>query len=151
MASNDLTDLKAKLQQLRKATKIVLMMVPYRTSFRARIDEVELPEVSCVYEITSGRGQSFNEVLDIIGNAVIKYEDGPKPDVDLRVGIVFKGESKILQEFYFDDSGGDHEVNGFSGGRRISASANLPNELRALLTRQDVILVRNRHSRCPHS
>jgi hypothetical protein len=151
MANNDLTDLKEKLQQLRTATDIVLMIVPYPTLFRVKVDEVRLPSVSCVYEITSSRGPAFDHVLDIIGSAVTEYEDGPKPDADLRVGIVFRNDGKVVQEFYFDDWGGHHKVNGFSRGRRMLASADLPNRLRELLTRQEVILIKNGNNPCPHS
>jgi hypothetical protein len=151
MASNDLIGLKDKLRELQTATDIVLMIVPYPTSFRARIDEVQLSKVSCVYEINSSGGPTFVEVLDIIGSAVTEYDNSPKPGADLRVGIIIRGNSKVLQEFYFDDWGGHHEVQGLSGDRRISASADLPDRLRALLTRQDVVLIGDRHARCPHS
>jgi hypothetical protein len=127
MASNDLADIKDKLSRLRTATDIVLMIVPYPMSFRVRVDEAALAEVSCVYKIMSGRSS------------------------DLRVGIIFKGNGKILQDFYFDDRGGHYEVNGFSGDRRISAAADLPARLRSLLTRQDVVLVKSGHKECPHS
>jgi hypothetical protein len=151
MASNDLISLKEKLQQLRTATDIVLMIVPYPASFRVRVDEVQLPEVACVYEINSSKGRTFAAVLDIMDSAITEYDNGPKPGVDLRVGIIFKSDGKALQDFYFDDWGGDHKVQGFSGNRRISASADLPDRLRVLLTHRDVALVRDRHSRCPHS
>jgi hypothetical protein len=151
MASNDLIGLKEKLKQLRTATNIVLMIVPYPASFRGRVDEVQLPEVACVYEIASGRGPTFDQVLDIIGTAVIEYDDEPKPGADLRVGIVFKRDGQVMENFYFDDWGGYHKVNGFSHDHRMVASADLPSQLRGLLTRQDVILVRNNHFPCPHS
>lgn len=148
MASND-TDLKSKLKELRTATDIVLMIVPYRTSFRTRVDENELPEVSCVYELTSTRGPTFDEVLETVDGLVTQHDE-PKPVVDLRVGIIFRRDARVVHEFYFNDLGGHGNLNGFSGDRRISASPNLPERLRALVTHQDVILTRNRHSRCPH-
>jgi hypothetical protein len=148
---DDLTKLKERLHELRTATDIVLMIVPYPTLFRVRVDEVRLPSVSCVYEITSGRGSAFDQVLNIISSAVMEYNDGPKPGADLRVGIVFREDGKVVQEFYFDDWGGHHKVNGFSRDRRILASANLPNRLRELLTRQEVVLIKNGNNPCPHS
>jgi hypothetical protein len=151
MASNDLTEFRAKLQQLRSATDIGLMIIPFPTSFRVRVDEVRLPSVSCVYEIASGRGPAFDQILDIIDNAVTEYDDGPKPDADLRIGIVFRLNGAILQEFYFDDFGGYNDVKGFSGNRRISASADLPNRLRALLTRPEVVLIKSGNNPCLHS
>ena len=98
MASNDLTDFRAKLQQLRSTTDIVLMIVPYPTMFRVRVDEGRLPNVSCVYKIASGRGPTFDQVLDIIGTAVIEYDDGPKPGADLRSGIVFRKHGGVMQD-----------------------------------------------------
>jgi hypothetical protein len=150
MAQNDLTGLKEKLQQLRTATDIVLMIVPYPMSFRVRVDETALAKVSCVYKIMSGRS-SFEQVLDIIGSSIIEYVVGPNRGPDLRVGIIFKSDGKILQDFYFDDRGGHYEVNGFSGDRRISAAADLPARLRSLLTSQDVVLIKSGDNECPHS
>ena len=86
MASNDLTDLKDKLSQLRTATDIVLMIVPYPMSFRVRVDEAALAKVSCVYNIMSGRTSAFGQVLDIIGSSIIEFEVGPNRGPDLRVG-----------------------------------------------------------------
>lgn len=151
MASNDLIGLKEKLQQLRTATDIVLMIVPFPTYFRVRVDEVRLPNVSCLYEVAAGAGPAFDRVVDIIGGTVLEYNDGPKPDADLRVGVVFKNGGKVLQEFYFDDPGGDYDVKGFSSGRGLLASGNLPNLLRELLTRQEVVLIKNGNNPCPHS
>jgi hypothetical protein len=150
MASNDLAGLKEKLRQLRTATNIVLLIVPYPASFRVRVDEAQLPKVSCVYEIASGQGPTFDHVLDIIGTAAIEYDAGPKLGADLRIGIIFKRDGEVIQDFYFDDWGGHHQVRGFSDSHRMMASADLPNQLRALLTQQDVILVRNNDLPCPH-
>jgi hypothetical protein len=151
MAGNDLTGLKAKLQQLEAAADIVLMIVPYPTSFRARVDELRLPDLSCVYAIDSGRGPSFNEMLDVISSAVIEYDDRPKPSLDLRVGVVFRSAGEVLQAFYFDDWGGHRQVNGFSGDHGMLASAELPNQLRALVVHKDVVLIKTGGFACPHS
>jgi hypothetical protein len=151
MAGNDLTDFKARLQQLRSATDIVLMIVPWSIQFRTRINEFRLPTVACVYQVAAGRGSTFDEVLDILGSTVTQYDDGPKPVVDVRVGVVFRGDGKVWQALYFNDGGGASAVNGFSGDRRVSAAADLPNRLRALATHPDVVLTRNFNSLCPHA
>jgi hypothetical protein len=150
-STSDLTEFKARLQQLRSATDIVLMIVPWHTFFRARVNEGRLANAACVYQITSGKGPSFGEALDILGGSVTEYQVGPERGQDLRVGIVFRSGGKILQDFYFNDWGGAHEVKGFSGDHQVSASADLPDRLRALLTRQDVVLIKDRYPRCPHS
>ena len=148
MASNNGIDLKTELRELRAATDIIVMVVPYRTSFRARMDEVRLPKVSCVYEISS-RGPTFDQILSTLESIVNRYDE-PKPEVDLRIGLVFRNNGNVLREFYFNDAGGFANLKGFSGDNRMSGSADLPDRLRALLTNQDVVLIRALRSGCPH-
>jgi hypothetical protein len=151
MASDDLTSVEAELRGLGSATEITLLIVPYPTLFRVSVDKIQLPNVSCVYQITSGRGPTFGEVFDVIRRADIQYVDGPR-GADLRVGIILRKPGKVLWELYFDDGGGKQEVKGFSGDRRIVASADLPSQLRALLARPDVVLLKTgNNSNCPRS
>jgi hypothetical protein len=147
-ANGDLVNLRLRLQELRTASSVVLMIVPYRTHFIVSVDEVQLRDVSCQYEINPS--PTFDEVLNTLDNTMIEYEIGPKPHVDLRVGIVFKTNSKVVQEFYFNDSGGFYNVRGFSGDHTITALASLPNQLRALVSRPSVVLIKDPLSRCPH-
>jgi hypothetical protein len=124
------------------------MIVPYRTNFIVSVDEVQLRNNSCKYEINPG--PILDEILNAIANTVIEYKIGPRPDVDLRVGIVFKNDTKVTQEFYFNDSGGIYNVHGFSGGHIITALAGLPNQLRSIITHPSVVLIKDHLSRCPH-
>ncbi|MDH2340880.1 hypothetical protein QCM77_24560 [Bradyrhizobium sp. SSUT18] len=149
VASDNSTDLRNMLQELRGSTHVFLMLVPYRSSFRVRIDEVALPDVSCVYEVASGNS-AFGETLDAIRTRVVLFDD-PKPFVDLRVGVVFKRNEKIVQGFYFNDLGGYREVGGFSGELRVEGAPDLPSYLRSIAMKPGVSLVRDRHPRCPHA
>jgi hypothetical protein len=125
------------------------MIVPYPTYFLMAVDEVQLQKVACQYEIS--RGSTFDEVLKILNSTVIEYKIGPKPNADLRVGIVFKTDTKVVREFYFNDTGGSHSLLGFSDDYAIAALAGLPKQLRALVKLPSVVLVKDRLSRCPHS
>ena len=148
MANDNTTDLNSLLGELRGATSVVLMLVPYRTSFRARIGEAELPNVSCVYEVTSSAA-TFNEVLRVVETDFV-LSNKPKSILDLRIGIVFKRGEKD-QGFYFSDTGGFSSVHGFIGERDVIGSPELPKHLRELVTHQDVVLIRDHNSRCPRA
>ena len=56
IADDSRTDLQSQLQHLQVATNIVLMIIPWGVHFRFRVDEKKLHEVSCVYQLQSGRG-----------------------------------------------------------------------------------------------
>jgi hypothetical protein len=61
----------------------------------------------------------------------------------VQIGIIFKNGNEVLQEFYFEDWGGAHEINGASGEYRILATHDMPNRLRALLTRENVVWIKS--------
>lgn len=143
--------IELKFEELRAATKIVLMIVPYPASFRSHVSKSRLPNVACAYEVYSGRGPVFDEVIEIIRRSGISPDDEPNRSADLRVGIVFKNGVISIQEFYFDDWGGAHDVRGVSGDLPVAASADLPSQLRALLTHPDVLLINGQPYFCPHS
>jgi len=149
MASKNPMTARAQLQELQAATNIVLMVIPHDVSFRFRVDEKRLPEVACIYDVRPGL--TFDEVLKVLNQSILEYEKDNREIAEARIGIVFKNESNTLQEFYFEDWGGGHNVNGRSGEYRISASADLPNQLRALLKHQDVALVKSGNFACPNS
>src|SRR5882672_11489510 len=123
-ANSDLADFQLRLQELRTASSVVLMLVPYPTYLLTAVDESLLRDVSCQYEINSG--PVFDEVLRILGDNVIEYKVGSKPNVGLYVGIIFKANTKVLQEFYLNDSRGSFNLVGYSGDRAIAALAGLP-------------------------
>jgi hypothetical protein len=150
MASDDPRGVDAKLAELKSATEITLLIIPCCFSFYARVDKTQLPHFSCEYQITSGPGQTFGEVFDVIRRADIQYDDVSRGGADLRVGVIFRKHGEVLWEFYFDE-GGYQKVRGFSGDRRISASADIPSQLSALLTHSDVVLTGNHRPDCPHS
>lgn len=148
-ANTALVDLRSRLQELRTASSVVLMIIPYPTYFLMALDEVELRKASCQYEINPG--PTFDEVLNILDSAITEYKIGPKPNADLRVGIVFKTDSKVIWEFYFNDLGGSFNLLGFSGDHAIAALASLPKQLSALVTLPSVTLIKDPLSRCPHA
>jgi hypothetical protein len=149
MANDDRATLQTQLSQLQAATNIVLMVIPHGVAFSVRVDEQMLPKVACVYHVSSG--PVSRNILDILNTGILEYREGSKERFGIRVGIVFKNGNDVLQDFYFEDWGGTHDIKGVSGKYRILAKAELPNKLRALLTHRDVVLVRDRASTCPHS
>jgi hypothetical protein len=146
-ANSDLADFQLRLQDLRTASSVVLMLVPYPTYLLTAVDESMLRDVSCQYEINSG--PVFDEVLRILGDNVIEHKVGPKPNVGLYVGIIFKANTKVVQEFYLNDSRGSFNLVGYSGDRAIAALASLPRQLRKLVIQANVVLVKAPHSVCP--
>jgi hypothetical protein len=149
MANDDRATLQTQLKQLQAATNVVLMVIPRGVAFAVRVNEQSLPKVACVYQI--GSGSVSRDIINILNDGIIDYRKGNKEPFEIRIGLVFKNENDTLQEFYFQDWGGRRDVKGVSADYRILAKASLPDQLRALLTHRDVILVRDRASTCPHS
>jgi hypothetical protein len=136
MAGDDPTSVDAKLAELKSATEITLLIVPYPTLYRRNVDKIRLQKVACVYKIASDQGPTFDKFFDVLRNADIQqYTEGPPRSVDLRVGIIFRRSGEVLSEFYSDDWGGTSKVYGSWDGHPIVASADLPNQLRVLLLR----------------
>ena len=131
MASDDAASVNAKLAELKSATEITLLVVPYPTEFNRHVDKIRLRNVACVYQFVSDRGPTFDKVFDVLSHADIQYDNGPR-SADLRVGIIFRRYGEVLSEFYSDDWGGRFKVSGSWDGRRIVASADMPSLLRAL-------------------
>jgi hypothetical protein len=151
MTERDKVSVHIKRHELLAATDLVVMIIPYPTFFRVSVDEGQLPNVSCVYEIKSGYGPTFEEVIDLIERSGIELDDGPNAGADLRVGLIFRNSGEVVQQLYFDDKGGKEKVRGIFNNRKVFASANLPNQLRSFLTHPDVTLIKNRRNICPHS
>jgi hypothetical protein len=149
MANDDRAMLQTQLKQLQAATKVVLMVIPRGVAFNVRIDEQMLPKVACVYYTDSG--SISRTILNIINNGIVDYRKGNKEHFEIRIGLIFKDRNDTMQEFYFEDWGGRHDVRGVSGDYRILGKADLPDQLRALLTHRDVVLIRDRGSTCPRS
>jgi len=149
MAGTGLATTPVQLQQLQTAQNIVLMVIPHDVSFRFRVDEKRLPEVSCVYRIA--QAATFNDVLKVLNKSIFEYKKDNREIAEVRVGIIFENKGNSIQEFYFEDWGGAHDINGISGEYRLLASADLPNQLRTLLTRQEVALIKSGNLVCPHS
>jgi hypothetical protein len=122
------------------------MIVPYRTSFIAKMTKDRLRNNACTYEIKAG--PDFDQVLKLIENAVVEYKMASEPHPDIRVGIVFKADIKVMQEFYFDDLGGAHDVPGFSGDHSLTGLANLPNQLRLVAEHPNVPFIAGNALRC---
>jgi hypothetical protein len=90
-------------------------------------------------------------VIDLIERSGIELDDRPNLGADLRVGVIFRNSGEVVQQLYLNDKGGNAKVWGTFNNRRIFASADLPNQLRSLLTHPDVTLIKNRRNICPHS
>jgi hypothetical protein len=131
MASDDAASVNAKLAELKSATEITLLVVPYPTEFNRHVDKIRLRNVACVYQFASDRGPTFDKVFDVLSHADIQYDDRPR-SADLRVGIIFRRFGEVLSEFYSDDWGGQFKASGSWDGHQIVASADLPSLLRAL-------------------
>jgi hypothetical protein len=144
-------DLQTQLQRLHAATDITLMVIPRGITFRFRVDETRLPEVACVYRIQPGLGPSFQNVLNILDHGIREVRRDVKAISEARIGIIFREGDEVLQQFYFEDWGGAHDIKGVLGGYRILGSDEIPNQLRTLLTNQDVRLIKNGAAACPHS
>jgi hypothetical protein len=151
MANESRAEWKAQLQRLHTATDVTLMIIPSGVTFRFKVDERRLPEVACVYQIQSGLGPSFEDIVKILDAGILKYQRETKRISEARIGIQFRNEKKVLQEFYFEDWGGTRDVNGIAGEYWILGSADIPNRLRALLTQRDVVLIQSGNLACPHS
>ena len=151
MTERDKAGIYIGRHELLAATDLVLMIIPYPTLFRVSVDQSQLPNVSCVYEIKPGHGPTFEEAISLIERSGIELDDGPNVGADLRVGIIFRKNGEAAQQLHFNDKGGKEKVRGTFNNRRVFASANLPNQLRSLLTRPDVTLIKNSRNICPHS
>ncbi|MCA6122930.1 hypothetical protein J6500_13630 [Bradyrhizobium sp. WSM 1704] len=146
-----LPDPASMLEQLRTATNLQLMIVPYPSMFRVSVDESYLPRVSCVYEIKSDSGSAFQEIIEIISRSQLSFHEEPSWDIDLRIGILFRNRDIVVGRIYTNDKGGRQKVSGYLDGRQITASADFSNQLRMVLKHSDVALLRGRPEVCPRS
>jgi hypothetical protein len=146
------TALQLELQRLESATDIVLMIIPSKMSFLRRMNEKDLPNVACVYQISrSNRGPSYADVREILQSSIVEFQKGSVWLSEVRLGVFFRDADAVMQAFYFEDWSEVHEINGVASEYRMVASADSPNRFRALVTRQDVILIKNSYDFCPHS
>jgi hypothetical protein len=160
MADNDRAIVREQLKHLQSATSLVLMFVPHGMRFIVRLEERQLPDVSCVYRIDSIPGPTFDDVLRILNESILEYQEPiPSPpgnqvgirELEPRFRLFFRFANRPPQAFYFQDWEGREKVKGYSGKYRILASADFPNRLRALVTRPDVVLIKGINNLCPHS
>jgi hypothetical protein len=145
--AGDFFDPKLWLQQLRTADRVVLMIVPVGSDFPIALNPADLGSVSCQYAIEPG--PVFEELLDVLDSNIVEYMTGPMR-TGVRIGIVFETDGRVVQEFYFNDRGGPGKLVGLSGDRLVTLKAGIPSELRALVIRPNVVLIKDHHSRCPH-
>jgi hypothetical protein len=148
-AANDIGQLEIQLEGLRAAKDITLMLIPRGMSFRGRI-KGDLPKLACVYQMGSAEGLVSSDLINILRTGILEYERGTAVVGEAIIGVLFRGNN-LSQEFYFQDWGGRQNVAGVSGEYRILASANLPDQLRALVLRPGVVLVSNSYNYCSPS
>jgi hypothetical protein len=152
VADSDRAALRAQLTALEASNEIVLMFIPKSIAFVFEIKAEDLPKVACTYEIRPATRSTLGEVLKILDDNIITYREGREEIGEVRIGMAFKDRGQLLQDFYFERFGWFYDVRGISGKYRIFALARLEKQLRALLTRKDVILVNSNYmTSCPHS
>ncbi len=135
-------------RQLRTASRVVLMIAPVGSYFPIAINAAELGTVACQYEITPG--PVFEELLHVLDSNIVEYKTGPVR-TGVRIGIIFEADHRVVQEFYFNDRAGLANLVGFSGDQLVVVRAGLSTELRALVIRPNVALIKDHRSRCPHA
>jgi hypothetical protein len=146
--ADEFFDPKLWLQQLRTADRVVLMIVPVGSYFPIALNAADLGSVSCQYAVEPG--PVFEELLHVLDRNIIEYKTGPMK-TGVRIGIIFETDRKVVQEFYSNDRGGPGKLVGLSGDRLVTLKAGLPSELRALVIRPSVALIKDHYSRCPHA
>jgi hypothetical protein len=147
-SANEVFDPKLWLQQLRTTDRVVLMIVPVSSKFPIALNAAGLGSASCQYAVE--RGPAFEELLHILDSNIVEYKTGPMR-TGVRIGIIFETDRRVVQEFYFNDSGGPGKLVGLSGDRLVTLQAGISNELRAIAIRPNVVLIKDHHSRCPHA
>jgi hypothetical protein len=145
-------ELQAVLKKLENATSVTLMIIPWGISFRYRVDENRLPRVACVYEIqVETSGSTLKDLLNIFDNSFLEFQIGYQSLSEVRIGIIFKNKADVLQQFYFEDWGGVHNIHGLTEPTRILTSPDFANQLRALVTHKDIALTKDNNAGCPHA
>jgi hypothetical protein len=111
-----------------KADHVTLMLVKPGASFRHKLDEKNLSEVSCIYEAVLP--DLIESLISIMKNGLISYTKGQNMKIDIRIGVIFTKKNNILGKAFLEDWGGAHEVNGIFADSLIVGMPNLPNQLR---------------------
>jgi hypothetical protein len=130
-------------------TDAVLMIIPFGDSFRSAIPDAKLPEVSCVYQVKSS-DSSFGDLVRLLRESIVSFTRG-RNAFGARIGVLLKKGSSVVDELYFEDWGGHHEIRGWSNEYQMVASADLPERLRSFALRKDVKLTLSDDRTCPHS
>ena len=146
--ADELFDPKLWLQQLSAADRVVLMIVPVGSHFPLALSALDLRSVSCQYAVEPG--QILEELLHVLDSNIVEYKSGPMT-TGVRIGIVFETDRRVVQEVYFNDWGGPGKLVGLSGDRLVVLKTGIANELRALVLRPNVALIKDHHARCPHA
>jgi hypothetical protein len=142
-------ELQAALKKLEGATSVTLMIIPWSVVSSARIDESQLPNVACVYEMrVEPAGLALKDLLEIFDNSFLEYQIGYQSLREVRIGIVFKSKDSVLQQFYFEDWGGVRNIHGLTEPTRILASPDFANQLRALVKRKELDLTKGMFRSC---
>jgi len=130
---------------------VSVYLVPDRVLFRTAVNPETLQRVSCVY---SAPKFLTSKILSLLEHSIKSYRTPANTKIDLRLGIVFRGAgNNVLEEFYFQDFGGKHDVEGFSREYSILASADILNRFRTFITANRVDLIarpnNSSNSNCP--
>lgn len=136
-------DLAREINNLDASSVVLMILHPMRT--RANLSENDLPKLACAYEFH--RGPSFEAVVETLGN-LVDATGRARPKLDLRSAVIFKRGEETLRAFYFEDRAGHYDIAGFSGDRELSAKAELPERLRAIVRHSHISPTNPVHSQC---
>jgi hypothetical protein len=98
--TGDSTALRTELQRLESATDIVLMIIPSKMSFLRRMNEKDLPNVACLYQISrSNRGPSYADVREILQSSIVEFQKGSVWLSEVRLGVFSATRTRLCKPF----------------------------------------------------
>jgi len=133
--------------ELDTVDNISILIVPKGVLFRTSVDPATLQNVSCIYRAPKSLA---HETLSLLEHSIKNSKTPANTHLDLRLGVVFRdAENNVLREFFFQDWGGKHDVEGISREYWILASADTPNRFRDFVIKNRVDLIAKPYSKCP--
>jgi hypothetical protein len=148
MAENPHTSFKSLAHGLAEATRATITLIPLGVSFRVALRDEDLPNVSCVYELQSG-GAAFRHLVSILDSGIVSFDAGSRDLFEPRASITFDSSEHKILTLYFEDWGGQHDIKGRLDNYSLRARANLSSQIRELVGRPDVVLIKRDGRSCP--